>query len=52
MGSIRQLQGKISAIKGYLGESKKIEEQYSLLEKHMFQQQEECLLDDDEELFV
>lgn len=52
MGSIRKLQTKIGAIKGYLGESKKIEEQYSLLEKHMFQQQEECLLDDDEELFV
>ena len=53
MGSIRQLQDKIYAIKGYLHESKKIEEQYSMVEKQLFQQQqEESLLDDDEELFV
>lgn len=50
--SIQSLKNKIGLIKGYLRESKKIEEQYAHLERNIYQQQEECLLDDDEELFV
>jgi len=47
------LKGKVKEIKGYLSESKKIEEQYSYMERQLYQQQEECLIDDDEEeLFV
>ena len=60
--SIQVLRGKIAQIKGYLRESKRIEEQYAHLEKQLYQtelhqhelyqQQEESLLEDDEVLFV
>jgi len=49
MDSILKLREHIQAIKGYLGESKKIEEQYTKAERHLIQQQE---MDDDEELFI
>lgn len=52
MTSIEIMRGKVKQIKGYLRESKRLEEQYGVLEKQLYQQQEECLLDDDEELFV
>jgi flagellar biosynthesis chaperone FliJ len=52
VSSIEMLREKIHQIKGYLRESKKIEEQYAHMERQAYQQQEDCLLDDDEELFV
>lgn len=52
MASISGLRNKVGMIKGYLKESKRIEQQYANMERHMYKQQEECLLDDDEELFV
>lgn len=52
MSSILTLKKKIGEIKGYLKESKMLEEQYASLEKQIYRQQDECMLDDDEELFV
>jgi hypothetical protein len=51
MASILTLKKKIGEIKGYLKESKSLEEQYAAMEKQMYRQQDD-LLDDDEELFV
>lgn len=39
MASILTLKKKIGEIKGYLKESKALEEQYAFVEKQMYQQQ-------------